>query len=207
METRREGNGVVITCRYGDEGVAAPAGLRAVEWRVRADGWIDCAYIYAGVPGSAFQGVGLDLPGVEIRGKRWVGEGPCRVWQNRRRGVTLGAWSNRANDTITGWRGFVYPEFKGFFAGVRWLTLDTAAGDVTVVPRGEGLFVQVMTPDLPPAELQAKTALSLPQCDLGLLHVIPAIGTKFSTPEQGGPQGETPPAQETYEGAFSLRWE
>lgn len=210
IETRRDGADVVITCRYdrnGDEGVAAPTGLRSIEWRVRANGWIDCAYVYVGAPGSTFQGVGLDLPGAKVLGKTWVGDGPYRVWQNRRRGVSLGLWSNRYNDTITGWRGFVYPEFKGFFAGVRWLTLEMDVGLLTIVPKTEGLFVQVMKPDLPPAELQAKTAMTLPEADLGLLHVIPAIGTKFSTPEQGGPQGETPAAKETYSGAFSLRWE
>ncbi|ACB74568.1 glycoside hydrolase family 2 sugar binding [Opitutus terrae PB90-1] len=209
LTTRAEGGDYVISCRYGngDERVAAPAGLRSVEWRVRADGWIDCAYLYAGTKGSTFQGVGFDLPGAEIRGKSWVGDGPYRVWQNRRRGVTLGAWSTAYNDTITGWRGFEYPEFKGFFSGVRWLTLDTTAGSLTIVPQTPGLFVQVMRPDLPPVELQAKTALALPDADLGVLHAIPAIGTKFSRPEEMGPQGQTPEVQPEYRGAFSLKWE
>jgi hypothetical protein len=200
VSARSDGPDVVVTSRY-------TGGLRAVEWRMRPNGWIDCAYTYAGAGGSTFQGVGFDLPGTEVRAKQWVGDGPYRVWQNRRRGVSLGCWSNRYNDTITGWRGFEYPEFKGFFADVRWLTLETTQGRLTIVPQTPGLFVQVMTPDLPPPELQAKTAVALPRVDLGLLHVIPAIGTKFSTPADTGPQGETPAAQPEYSGAFSLRWE
>jgi hypothetical protein len=200
LSARSDGPDVVVTSGY-------TGGLRSVEWRVRANGWIECAYTYAGANGSTYQGVGFDLPGSQVQAKQWVGDGPYRVWQNRRRGVSLGCWSNRTNDTITGWRGFEYPEFKGFFADVHWLTLETAHGRLTVVPRTPGLFVQVMAPDVPPPELQAKTAVSLPKVDLGLLHVIPAIGTKFSTPAETGPQGETPAAQPEYSGSFSLRWE
>lgn len=197
---RTDGGDVVVTAGY-------TGGLRSVEWRIRPNGWIECAYRYAGAPGSALQGVGFDLPGAVVRGKTWVGDGPYRVWQNRRRGVTLGAWANAYNETVTGWSGFVYPEFKGFFSGVRWLALDTTAGRLTIVPKGEGLFVQVMKPDQPPSELRAKTDVALPDVGLGLLHVIPAIGTKFTAPEQGGPQGAVPEAQAEYAGAFSLRWE
>ncbi|HYP17399.1 MAG TPA: glycoside hydrolase family 2 TIM barrel-domain containing protein [Opitutus sp.] len=200
LESAQEGSDLVIRARY-------TGGLRAVEWRVRANGWIDCAYVYPGVKGSTFQGVCFDLPGAKIRGKRWVGEGPYRVWQNRLRGVKLGAWANAYNETITGWSGFEYPEFKGFFSGVRWLALETSGGTLTVVPRAENLYVQVMTPDLPPADMQMRTAIAMPEAGLGFLHVIPAIGTKFSQAEQMGPQGQTPEAHDEYRGAFSLRLE
>jgi hypothetical protein len=47
----------------------------------------------------------------------------------------------------------------------------------------------------------------MPEADVSVLHVIPAIGTKFSWPEEGGPQGVTPEAQEVYRGWFALRVE
>jgi Beta-galactosidase/beta-glucuronidase len=199
FETKTEGGDFVARSRY-------TGGLESVEWRVRANGWVECAYVYPGIKDSVFQGVSFDLPGVQVRGKTWAGNGPYRVWQNRLRGVTLGAWSNDYNETITGWSGFEYPEFKGFFSGVRWLTLETSSGRLTVVPQ-EGLYVQVMKPDLPPAEWLAKTAVAMPEADVSVLHVIPAIGTKFSWPEEGGPQGVTPEAQEVYRGWFALRVE
>ncbi len=197
---REENGDRIVTQRY-------TGGLKTVEWRLRANGWVDCTYEVAGVKGATFQGVSLDVSDVEVRGKSWVGNGPYRVWQNRQRGVIFGAWANAYNDTITGWRGFAYPEFKGVFSDVRWLTLETSAGRLTVVPKTAGLYVQVMKLDEPPAELVAKTAVALPDGTLSLLHVIPAIGTKFTRPEEGGPQGIAPAAQDTYRGSFSLRWE
>ncbi len=199
FETWSEGPDFVVTSRY-------TGGLELVEWRLSASGWVECSYAYPGIKDAAFQGVSFDLPGVQVRGKTWVGDGPYRVWQNRLRGVTLGAWSNRYNETITGWSGFEYPEFKGFFSGVRWMTLETSGGRLTVVPH-PGLYVQVMKPDLPPAEVVAKTMVEMPEADLSFLNVIPAIGTKFSWPEEGGPQGVKPEASEVYRGWFGMRLE
>jgi hypothetical protein len=48
----------------------------------------------------------------------------------------------------------------------------------------------VLTPGQPPDNLVGKTKVNLPDCGLGFLHAIPAIGTKFKPAEQGGPQGE-----------------
>lgn len=199
FEAKQEGAEFVARSRY-------TGGLESVEWRVRPDGWIECAYVYPGNNDSVFQGVSFDLPGVQVCGKTWAGHGPYRVWRNRLRGVTLGAWSNRYNETVTGWSGFEYPEFKGFFSGVRWMTLELSGGRLTVVPQ-KGLYVQVMKPDLPPAEMLARTAVAMPEADLSILHVIPAIGTKFSWPEHGGPQGVAPEAQARYEGRVRLRLE
>ena len=65
------------------------------------------------------------------------------------RGGTLNVWESDYNDTITGHRGWVYPEFKGGFANVRWLQLETGEGLITVVPENIP-FVQVLTPAQPP---------------------------------------------------------
>lgn len=47
-----------------------------------------------------------------VLSKRWVGDGPYRVWQNRLHGPQLGVWENEYNDPVPG-ESFVYPEFKG----------------------------------------------------------------------------------------------
>jgi len=163
--------------------------LRNVVWRLRADGWLQCDFRYAAAGSPDVLGVLFDYPENQVRRKRWLGAGPFRVWRNRLRGVTLGLWENDYNDTITGHRGWVYPEFKGCFCGVRWMQLDTDEGLITFVPR-EGIpYVQVLSPGQPPDNLVADTKVNLPRCGLGFLHRIPAIGTKFKPAAQGGPQG------------------
>jgi hypothetical protein len=51
-------------------------------------------------------------------------------------------------------------------------------------------FVQVLTPELPPTNLVAKTRVNLPSCGLGFLHAIPPVGTKLKDAGACGPQAQ-----------------
>ncbi len=195
-----DGGNLVVEARY-------TGALGEVTWIVRANGWLDCEYAYTAEHPSAYRGVCFDYPEELVRTKTWVGEGPYRVWANRRRGTSLGLWHNAYNDTITGHAGWEYPEFKGCFSGVRWLRLETVEGPITVVPgNGRGADIQVLTPSFPPAELQAKTRVELPECGLAVLDAIPAIGTKFSSADQLGPQGRLAPTPAAHRGRVSFRF-
>ena len=178
--------------------------LKSVIWRVRGNGWAQCDYTYTATGPLEFHGVAFDYPESLVKSKRWLGDGPYRVWQNRRRGVTLGVWENDYNNTITGYRGWVYPEFKGCFSNIRWLQLDTAEGPITILPGHSGLFVQVLTPELPPADLVANTRVSLPAAGLALLHAIPPVGTKFKPASAGGPQGQLSQPRGDHSGVVSF---
>ncbi|PTY03264.1 glycoside hydrolase family 2 [Opitutaceae bacterium EW11] len=193
LQSRKEGAKVVVTAAY--EG-----SLRSVEWTVRPNGWVRCAYTYLPVRGSTFQGVCFDYPEAKVRSKTWLGDGPYRVWQNRREGVRFGLWQNRYNDTVTGWSGWEYPEFKGCFSGVAWLRLETDEGPLAVVPHSAERFVQVLTPSFPPDDLAGGTKVVLPKSGLALLDVIPAIGTKFNEPQWTGPRGQLAEPKAQYEG-------
>lgn len=181
--------------------------LDRVRWLVRPNGWLECRYSYRAEKAEGVLGLGFDYPATKVKAKTWFGDGPYRVWQNRLRGGVLGLHQVAYNDTVTGYSGFEYPEFKGCFAGVRWLRLDTEEGHITLVLPEEGLYLQVFRPTLPPPALLANTAIPLPEKELCLLHVIPAIGNKFHKPEMLGPQSEIPPLKESYEGSFYLRFD
>ena len=193
-----KGGDAVITATY--EGA-----LRQVTWRVRPNGWVRCGYRYRTEGPGSFFGVAFDYPEKLVRAKKWLGDGPYRVWKNRRHGVTLGVWSDAYNNTITGWRDWIYPEFKGCFSGVRWLQLETAEGKITVVPEGAP-FVQVLTPAFPPANLVRNTAVDLPKCGLAFLDAIPPIGTKFLDPKDLGPHGQLTVGQAEYEEAVEFHF-
>lgn len=182
FEHHAETNGYVVSTTYEGE-------LKSVTWRMASNGWLHCDYSYTATGPQDFHGVVFNFPEAAVKKKRWLGDGPFRVWKNRLRGGTLAVWENDYNDTITGWRGWQYPEFKGCFANVRWLQLETTEGLITVVPRGIP-YVQVLTPAQPPDELTAKAKVNLPACGLGFLHGMPPIGNKFQAAANGGPQGE-----------------
>jgi hypothetical protein len=164
--------------------------LRQVTWRVAPDGWLECDYSYEANGSQDCLGVFFDYPEASVKSKRWLGNGPYRVWKNRMVGNTLNVWENEYNNTITGYTDWEYPEFKGCFGGVRWMQLVTDEGDITIAPSSPDIFVQVLTPEQPPEKLRGRTSVLLPQCGLALLDAIPPIGSKFKAAATTGPQGQ-----------------
>jgi hypothetical protein len=179
------------------------AAFTKLVWQIRKDGWLQCDFAYKATGTQDVFGVVFDYPENLVKKKRWLGDGPFRVWKNRMIGVKLGVWENDYNNTITGYRDWIYPEFKGCFTNVRWLQFETKEGAITVVPENIP-FVQVLTPEQPPDNLVANTKVNLPKCGLGFLHAIPPIGTKFKPADQGGPQGQPNVGQGEYSGSVSF---
>ena len=192
-----DGPDVVVAAKYDGD-------LKSTTWRVNGNGWIQCSYTYTAHGTNDFLGVLFDYPENLVTHKRWLGDGPFRVWKNRLRGATLGVWENDYNNTRTGYRDWIYPEFKGFFAGWHWLQLDTKEGPITIVNNNAVPFVQVLTPEFPPANLMAKAFAVMPHCGLGFLDAIPPIGSKFKEAKFGGPQGQPTVADGEFSGSVSF---
>ena len=188
---------------FGPRLATTNAAFSKLVWQIRQDGWLQCDFAYTATGTQDVFGVVFDYPENLVKKKRWLGDGPFRVWKNRLRGVTFGVWENEYNNTITGYRGWKYPEFKGCFANVRWLQLETMEGLITVVPENIP-YVQVLTPEQPPDNLIGKTKVNLPQCGLGFLHAIPPIGTKFKPAAASGPQSQPNVGQGEYSGRVSF---
>ena len=202
--TAVESGGKKFSLANGPRVVGNQATLKHISWQLCDDGWLRCQYSYDAAGTNDFFGVVFDYPEHLVKSKQWFGDGPYRVWKNRRQGVTPGIWQNDYNDTITGWRDWVYPEFKGCFARVRWLRLETSEGQITVVNESGVPFMQVLTPRFPPEKLAGHTIPILPGCGLGFLDAIPPIGSKFQAAEVVSPSGERALAQGDYSGSVSF---
>ena len=196
LNQKQAGSDWVVAAKYAGD-------LKSVTWRLQANGWLQCNYTYTATGPHDYYGVAFDYPENLVKSKKWLGDGPYRVWKNRRQGVTLNVWDNDYNNTITGWRDWIYPEFKGCFAGVRWLQFNTKEGTITAVPENVP-FVQVLTPEFPPAKLVGDTAPSVPQAGLAFLDAIPPIGSKFKTASALGPQSQESIATGKYSGSVSF---
>jgi hypothetical protein len=192
-----EGDTAIIQAEYD-------GALKNITWQINSSGWLECDYRYHAEGEHDYYGVTFDYPEKLVRGKRWLGNGPFRVWKNRQEGVTLNVWENKYNDTITGYSGWEYPEFKGCFSGVQWLQLDTDEGPITIVPGNSNSFLQVLTPSFPPKDLQGETKLQLPECGIALLDAIPPVGSKFKTAATTGPQGQPNIGQGEYSGSVKF---
>lgn len=134
-------------------------------------------------------GIGLNYPEEKIHSMEWVGEGPYRIWKNRMEGTRFGCWRKKYNNTVTG-ESWQYPEFKGYHADCRAVTLHTEEGHFTMIPSRPGLFFQMLKPERAQADANGNTAPPFPETNIGFMHAIPAIGTKFQKAEQLGPSGQ-----------------
>lgn len=184
------------------EAAGGPTGLARVRWTLRADGSLHLDYAYEIQGGFLYHGVTFDLPEETMRSLRWYGQGPARVWQNRLRGTWLGLHETRRAGQQSGvtWH---YPEFDGYFAGVRWARLETNAGMLTLIPGLADTYLRVGTPraDHP------NTTVDFPSGALSFLHAIPAIGTKFQPPARLGPHSQPAKASGRFEGTMVFRLE
>ena len=157
--------------------------LRKVTWS-RSGESLTMSYEFEYPTEVNILGVRFEFPESQVVGKRWVGSGPYRVWQNRLEGGVFGFHETRYNDPVPG-ETYAYPEFKGYFGDWRWLALDTANERVIVENVGATPFVGLFKP-----QGGVNPVLDLPDVGWSFLHVIPAMGTKFNLPETLGPQSQ-----------------
>ena len=181
--------------------------VAGARWQALDSGWFKLVYTADPAAPSAVVGVAFDYPEEKMLKKTWLGNGPYRVWRNRQVGGSLGVWETPYNQTATGWMDWEYPEFGGYFSGVRWLRLTTTEGAVTLMIPDENKFVRVATPRSPGWNLMAKLAMTFPPGNLAVLGDIPPIGNKFHAAGQTGPQATAPLARAPYQGTIYLRFE
>ncbi len=184
--------------------------LKSIKWTVEPTGDLSCDVSYSLTGKHDYFGLGFDLPeksadnSPAVKSFRWLGNGPYRAYKNRIAGGSLNVWQTDYNDTITGFKGYIYPEFKGYYANVKWAQLTTTAGPITVSLNDDASFLQLLTPTQTEPAMQGKTGVKYPAAGLSILQAIPPIGSKFNGPETGGPQGQPNAAAGDYHAHFSL---
>jgi hypothetical protein len=181
--------------------------MTRAQWSAGTDGWFCLDYTFQATGLCDFLGVTFDFPPKEVKSARWLGMGPYRVYKNRMEGGNVDVWEKPYNETVTGWTGFVYPEFKGYHADVRWATIDTNAGKITIVPETRGLALHMLTPDIPSVELVRTSTAGYPDGQISLMHAISAIGTKTTIPSDLGPQAAPLQANGSYSGKVWFRFQ
>ena len=177
------------------------SGLDRFKWTLQGNGELRLDYAYALDGNVTYHGITFDYPEEALKAVRWLGEGPYRVWQNRLRGTVLGVHTIANHEQQPG-ESWGYPEFQGCFAGMRWARFDTAAGPLTVTTADPSTYLRIGTPRVS----HPNTTVGFPAGDLSFLRAIPAIGTKFSTPEEGGPASQPVQTSGTYTGSLMFRF-
>ena len=162
--------------------------LQKVDWWFFDDGSVllSAKTTFNGV--VDLMGISFDYPEALVKSKRWVGCGPYRVWKNRMDGPQYGYWQTDYNDPIPG-ESWQYPEFKGYFAGVQWMQLQTSEGAIGISPAHslqEPTYIGVFTP----RDGRDHILYILPETGIALLNVIPAVRNKVNTTDLNGPSAQ-----------------
>lgn len=183
IETLYDGDTLVLEYMVGKE-----SNYKEMRWLIYPSGWMALDFSYR--PSDYdfdMLGVSFSYPEELITGITWMGNGPYRVWKNRIRGNSLGVWEKEYNNTITGCKDFIYPEFKGYHSNLYWVKFITKEQPFTVVSAYEDIFLRLFTPGFP--EKSYNTAPVFPSGDISFMHGIPPIGTKSQVAENMGPSG------------------
>lgn len=199
---KEEGN-IIVEAFYEEKSRCS------VKWTVLPGGWLQLDYSYRPYGTADFWGITFSYPEENVVGAKLLVNGPYRVWKNRMRGNEFGLYDKKYNNTITG-QTWEYPEFKGYYSNFYAVEVQTKELPITIVSATENLFLHLFTPQDPIHKTGSVTP-PFPDGDISILHAIPAIGTKFSTPESSGPQGArnefyTNPNTESLKGRVFFRF-
>jgi len=178
----RQGNQYIIEPAYKGDSMQ-------VKWIFQSGKLPKLEYKYLTKDSADFMGITFNYPEEKINGMKWMGRGPYRVWKNRLKGQQFGVWKKAYNNTITG-ENWKYPEFKGWHSELYWVRLQNKEADFTVYTDHSNIFLEMLKPEKPKAANNDNTSPPFPEGNIGFMHAISPIGTKFQRAEVMGPQSQ-----------------
>ena len=189
FDIKEAGKDLIVTAKY------KLGNLDKAEWIITSGGQLILNYAYNFSAVVDLMGIKFDYPEEKVVSKRWLGEGPYRVWQNRLQGTTYNIWANDYNDPIPG-ESFTYPEFKGYFANVSWMNIKTGEGEISITNETPNTYLGVYEP----RDGRDNLLYTLPKSGISILNVIPAVRNKVNTTDLIGPSSQPKWVNGTYSG-------
>ena len=160
-----------------------------VKWVFESGKLPKLLYSYSTKDTANFMGITFNYPEEKINGMKWLGRGPYHVWKNRLKGQQLGVWQKKYNNTVTG-QNWVYPEFKGWHSALYWVSLQNKQSDFTVYTDQPNIFLEMLQPEKAKAAGNDNTSPPFAKGNIGFMHGISPIGTKFQSADVMGPQSQ-----------------
>ena len=197
LDVKEEGGGnLILTANY------KLGNLDKAQWTIHPDGMatLDYTYNFSGV--VDLMGICFDYPEEQVLSKRWLGAGPYRVWQNRIHGTQYDIWENDYNDPIPG-ETFTYPEFKGYFGSVSWMSIRTKEGTISLTNETPDSYIGVYQP----RDGRDRLLYTLPESGISVLNVIPPVRNKVNSTDLCGPSSQPKWVDGSQTGRLVIRFE
>jgi hypothetical protein len=160
-------------------------------WTMMKGGWLKLDYGFSAKGSLDYAGISFSYPENLVTGATLMANGPYRVWKNRLKGVRFGVFEKKYNNTITG-QSWDYPEFKGYYSNFYAVQIRTKELPITILTSTDDLFLHLFTPATATNLRGVRGGLTppFPSGNISVLHGISPVGTKFSSAQEEGPQGE-----------------
>jgi len=196
LDVKKEGGNLILTANY------KLGNLDKAQWTIHPDGMatLDYTYNFSGV--VDLMGICFDYPEEQVLSKRWLGAGPYRVWQNRIHGTQYDIWENDYNDPIPG-ETFTYPEFKGYFGSVSWMSIRTKEGTISLRNETPDSYIGVYQP----RDGRDRLLYTLPESGISVLNVIPPVRNKVNSTDLCGPSSQPKWVDGSQTGRLVIRFE
>ena len=196
LDVKEEGGNLILTANY------KLGNLDKAQWTIHPDGMatLDYTYNFSGV--VDLMGICFDYPEEQVLSKRWWGAGPYRVCQNRSQGTQYDIWENDYNDPIPG-ETFTYPEFKGYFGSVSWMSIRTKEGTISLTNETPDSYIGVYQP----RDGRDRLLYTLPESGISVLNVIPPVRNKVNSTDLCGPSSQPKWVDGSQTGRLVLRFE
>ncbi|CAM3320778.1 glycoside hydrolase family 2 protein [Zobellia roscoffensis] len=178
-------------------------GFDQLEWTIMPSGEIKLDYEYSPEYGFyEYAGIGMEVNPKAVKSKRWLGEGPARIWKNR---VEGGIYDVHAVDKLINIPGEVYnqPEFEGCFAPWKWAIFYMENNVSVGFKNNSDLILGVLNPI---NGFNSKMASwKYPQKEgFYFFNVISAVGSKWKKPTEFGPDAKPEFINNSLSGSVSL---
>jgi hypothetical protein len=178
-------------------------GFENLKWTIKPSGELKLDYKYAVSEGAyEYAGIGMEVNGEAVKSKRWLGEGPTRIWKNRTEG---GLYDVHAVDKLVNIPGEVYnqPEFEGCFAPWKWAVFYMEDNVSIGFQNHSNVVLGVLNP-VNGFNPQMATWKYPEQEGFYFFNAIPAVGSKWKKPTEFGPDAQPEQIKESQPGSISF---
>ncbi|WP_288954876.1 glycoside hydrolase family 2 TIM barrel-domain containing protein [uncultured Polaribacter sp.] len=178
-------------------------GFESIRWTIKHSGELKLDYTYSVKKGIyEYAGIGMEVNAKTIKSKRWLGEGPTRVWKNRLEG---GIYDVHAVEKKINIPGEVYnqPEFEGCFAPWKWAVFYMDDNVSVGFQNNSDVILGVLNPIN--GENAKMASWKYPKKEgFYFFNAIPAVGSKWKRPTEFGPDAQPTKINTSLSGSVSL---
>ncbi len=164
-------------------------GFDYIKWTLKPNGEVLLDYAYTLDAGLYnYAGIGMEVNAQDVLRKRFLGEGPTRIWKNRIEGGILDVY---AVDKQVNIPGLVYhqPEFEGCFAPWNWAVFYLNNHLNIGFKNRTDVILGVLNPTN--AKDAKRATWSYPKTEgLFFFDHISAVGSKWKAPTEFGPDAQ-----------------